>query len=90
LYVLLKRNPTLKIQISGHTDNHGSHEYNIQLSQSRAQSVVDWLINRGTEKERLTAVGYGETQPITPNENPDGSDNPEGRQLNRRTEFEII
>ena len=90
LYVLLKRNPVLKIQISGHTDNHGPHEYNMQLSQSRAQAVVDWLINRGTEKERLTAVGYGETQPITPNENPDGSDNPEGRQLNRRTEFEII
>ncbi|MBW8049993.1 MAG: OmpA family protein [Cytophagales bacterium] len=90
LYVLLKRNSTLKIKISGHTDNHGSHEYNIQLSQSRAQSVVDWLINRGTEKERLTAVGQGETQPMTPNENADGSDNPEGRQLNRRTEFEII
>ncbi|MBW8049992.1 MAG: OmpA family protein [Cytophagales bacterium] len=90
LLKLLTENPALKVQLSGHTDNIGSHEYNMELSQARADSVVEHLIKAGIEKERLEAVGYGETKPIAPNENPDGSDNPEGRQLNRRTEFEII
>ncbi|MCH8318237.1 MAG: OmpA family protein, partial [Bacteroidetes bacterium] len=87
---LLTENPALKVQLSGHTDNIGSHEYNMELSQARADSVVEHLIKEGIEKERLEAVGYGETKPLAPNENPDGSDNLEGRQLNRRTEFEII
>jgi len=83
-------NPTLNAELSCHTDNIGSEKYNMKLSKKRAQSVVDYLINHGIEKERLIANGYGETIPIAPNENPDGSDNPEGRQLNRRTEFKII
>jgi len=51
---------------------------------------VDHLVDLGIDKQRLKAIGYGETKPIAPNENPNGSDNPEGRQLNRRTEFEVI
>jgi len=81
---ILKLNPTLKIRISGHTDSDGSDEYNLKLSQQRAQSVVDYLIAKGINKERLVATGYGETRPIAPN------DTPENKQLNRRTEFEIL
>lgn len=90
LLKLLLDNPNLKAELSSHTDNIGPDEYNMMLSNKRAQSVMDYLIKHDIEKERLIAIGYGETKPIAPNENPDGSDNPEGRQLNRRTEFKII
>ncbi|MBW8050684.1 MAG: OmpA family protein [Cytophagales bacterium] len=90
LYELLQKYPKMKIEVSGHTDNKGSEEYNKKLSEKRAQAVVDYLISKGIVKERLIAVGYGPTKPIAPNQNPDGSDNPDGRQLNRRTEFEIL
>lgn len=81
---LLNSNPSLKIEISGHTDNIGSARYNKKLSQSRAKSVVDFLIKKGINKNRLQFAGYGFDQPITSNDT-DG-----GRQLNRRTEFKII
>ncbi len=81
---LLISNPTLRIEISGHTDNIGSAKYNKKLSESRAKSVVDFLISKGIDKSRLEYAGYGFDQPIAPN-NTDG-----GRQLNRRTEFKII
>lgn len=90
LVELLKAYPSLKIEIGGHTDSKGNDEYNQKLSQARAEAVVDYLINKGIDKSRLKAVGYGETMPIAPNTHPDGSDNPEGRQLNRRTEFKIL
>ena len=75
---------TLKIEISGHTDNHGSHDYNQKLSENRSKAVVDRLINSGIDKTRLVYKGYGETQPISTN------DTEQGRQLNRRTEFTVI
>jgi len=81
---LLKEMPKLKIEISGHTDNIGSAAYNIKLSESRAQAVVDYLIKKGIDKSRLEFKGYGFEQPIASN------DTDEGRQLNRRTEFKII
>ncbi len=81
---LLISNPALRIEISGHTDNVGSAKYNKKLSQSRAKSVVDFLITKGIDKSRLEFAGYGFDQPIAPNTT-DG-----GRQLNRRTEFKII
>jgi outer membrane protein OmpA-like peptidoglycan-associated protein len=84
LVTLMKENPGMKIEISSHTDDKGSDDYNMKLSQMRAQSVVDFLIENGIAKERLTAKGYGETVPIAPN------DTDEGRQLNRRTEFKIL
>ncbi|MNY49091.1 Photosystem I chlorophyll a apoprotein A2 [compost metagenome] len=62
----------------------------MRLSQKRAESVVAYLISKGVSKEQLSAKGYGETRPIAPNSKPDGSDNPEGREQNRRTEFKII
>ncbi|MBI2967711.1 MAG: PD40 domain-containing protein [Bacteroidetes bacterium] len=87
---LLKENSTMKIEISGHTDNKGSDEYNKKLSEARAKSVYEYLANKGIDKSRLTFKGYGKDKPVAPNEKPDGSDNPDGRQMNRRTEFEVI
>lgn len=90
LLVLLKKNPELILEISSHTDNAGSDVYNMKLSQKRAESVVVYLTANGIDSKRLIAKGYGETQPLVPNENKDGSDDAQGRLLNRRTEFRII
>lgn len=90
LLPLLENNPDIKIELGAHTDSKGNDGYNLKLSQRRAESVVKYLISKGIDKERLVPTGYGETQPIAPNEHPDGSDNPEGRAENRRTEFKII
>ncbi|MBK8807317.1 MAG: OmpA family protein [Bacteroidales bacterium] len=90
LLVVLKETPQIVIEISSHTDSKGNDEYNKKLSQERAQSVVDYLIKKGIDSKRLYAKGYGEEKSIAPNENPDGSDNPVGREKNRRTEFRIL
>jgi len=90
IYKILAENEKLIVEISSHTDNKGNDNYNLKLSQKRAESVVNYLISKGIDKKRLIAKGYGETKPIAPNTNPDGSDNPEGRQANRRTEFKVI
>lgn len=90
LLAIMNENPQIIVEISSHTDSRGEDDYNMKLSQRRAESVVNYLIQSGIDKNRLVAQGYGETRPIAPNENEDGSDNPEGRQKNRRTEFKII
>ncbi len=87
---VLNDNPEIKIEMSSHTDSVGSVEYNINLSQRRAAASVAYLIKKGIAAERLVAKGYGESKPIARNTNPDGSDNPDGRQKNRRTEFKIL
>ena len=84
LITLLKNNPTLKIEISGHTDNVGEDKYNMTLSQNRAKSVYDYLIQNGINQNRLTYKGYGETKPI------DVNTTEQGRANNRRTEFKVI
>ena len=78
------------VEIGSHTDSKGTEEYNIELSQKRSESVVGYLISKRISPDRLVAKGYGMRNPVAPNTNPDGSDNPEGRQLNRRTEFKIV
>ena len=83
LLKLLNDYPSLKIEISGHTDNKGTAAYNKTLSEARAKSVVDYLLGKGIKKERLTFVGYGFDKPIATN------DTDEGRQMNRRTEFKV-
>lgn len=83
LLKLLNDVPTLKIEISGNTDNIGSAVYNQKLSEQRAKSVVDHLISKGIKAERLTFVGNGFDKPIATNETE------EGRQMNRRTEFKV-
>ncbi len=87
---ILTDNPVIKVEISSHTDNRGNDAYNMKLSQARAESVVKYLITNGVDKQRLVAKGYGETRPDTINQRPDGSDCPECRARNRRTEFKII
>lgn len=84
LLELLSSNSNIRIELSSHTDGKGSDEYNIRLSQARAQSVVDYLKGKGVSPDRLVAKGYGKTQPIASN------DTEEGRQLNRRTEFKVL
>jgi len=84
LLKLLVEMPNLKIEISSHTDSKGANDYNFKLSDSRAKSVVDYLISKGISTDRLVAKGYGEEKPISTN------DTDEGRQLNRRTEFKIL
>ncbi len=87
---ILTDNPEIKIEMSSHTDSIASDSYNFELSQRRAEATVTYLIKKGITPERLVAKGYGESKPIARNTNPDGSDNPEGRQRNRRTEFKIL
>ncbi len=81
---LLEENPKIKVQLSGHTDNTGTPEYNRVLSENRAKAVVKFLIENGIESGRLTAKGYGETQPVAKN------DTEENKALNRRTEFMVV
>jgi outer membrane protein OmpA-like peptidoglycan-associated protein len=83
-------NPRVILEIGSHTDTRGTHDYNVALSSKRAQSVVRYLIEKGIGKDSLQSKGYAETEPIAPNTHPDGSDNPEGRAKNRRTEFKVI
>ena len=90
LYRLLKENPTFNIELYSHTDGMGTDEYNMNLSQARAQSCVNYLIAKGISRKRMIPKGFGMRQPIAPNKNADGTDNPAGRALNRRTEFTII
>lgn len=81
---ILMENPDLAMEIAAHTDDIGSFEYNMQLSQSRAQSIVDYLVYKGISKQRLVGKGYGESRPISPNSTE------EGRMKNRRVEFIIL
>jgi len=87
---MLKDNPKIRIELSSHTDNLGPDWYNKKLSLARAQSCVNYVISKGIDKRRIRAMGYGSSKPIAPNKFPDGKDNPEGRQLNRRTEFKVL
>ncbi|MBW4696413.1 MAG: photosystem I core protein PsaB [Aphanocapsa lilacina HA4352-LM1] len=77
------------VEILGHTDSLGEDAYNQKLSEDRANAVKAFFEKKGIEADRLTAKGYGETKPVAPNAKPDGSDNPEGRQQNRRVEILI-
>lgn len=76
--------PFMRVEIEGHTDDQGSDDYNLRLSDDRAKAVVDYLLKKDVEKERLTWKGYGETKPLVPN------DSEANRAINRRVEFRII
>jgi outer membrane protein OmpA-like peptidoglycan-associated protein len=81
---MLADNPSMEIEINGHTDNVGNDESNLVLSQKRAAAVVTYLLEKGIASTRLDSAGFGETQPVAPN------DTDEGRALNRRVEFMIV
>ena len=85
LATVLKDSKAPKVQVQGHTDSVSDDAFNQKLSEQRAQAVSNALKSDGVAAD-LEAVGYGETKPVAPNENPDGSDNPAGRRLNRRVE----
>jgi outer membrane protein OmpA-like peptidoglycan-associated protein len=84
LAALLLNRKTMVVEISGHTDNVGNPVDNMKLSQDRANSVRNYLIKKGIEPTRITAVGYGDTKPVADNSTP------QGKQMNRRTEVKII
>lgn len=90
LVQLLVDNPEIKIELSSHTDSVDDQSYNLQLSQRRAEAAVSYMVERGIAADRMVAKGYGESRPIARNTNLDGTDNPAGRQRNRRTEFKIL
>jgi outer membrane protein OmpA-like peptidoglycan-associated protein len=82
--------PNAPLLIEGHTDGLGTHAHNMKLSDDRAASVKNWLVqNAGIQGSHITTRGWGETKPIAPNKNPNGSDNPAGRQKNRRVEITL-
>lgn len=81
---LLNENPTMVIEVGGHTDNVGDDAFNMKLSHDRAKTVRDYLVTGGISSTRVQSKGYGETNPVATN------DNEEGRKANRRTEFIIL
>ena len=91
---LLNENPTIKIELSAHTDSRGSDKYNLELSQRRAQSCVDYLIKNGISADRLVSKGYGESQLIRSDEEiaklKFEDEKEAAHQENRRTEFKIL
>jgi outer membrane protein OmpA-like peptidoglycan-associated protein len=84
MYLLLKENPNMRIEISGHTDNQSSMETNMKLSTARAKAVVEYLVNKGIDPKQMESKGYAYTQPIASN------DTEEGKKQNRRVEYKIL
>ena len=87
---LMLKYEDLLVRVEGHTDSKGSDSYNNALSERRAKEAKKYIVSKGIAEERVIAKGFGESMPIAPNENPDGSDNPEGRAKNRRVEFKLL
>lgn len=81
---IIKANPNIKIEISGHTDDVGNDAYNLTLSKKRANAVTQYILDKGVEKGKINSVGFGETKPVVPN------NSNENRQANRRVDFKII
>lgn len=77
------------VRLVGHTDSKGATDYNLRLSEQRAKSVADWLVQKGTAANRLSIEGKGATEPVAENQSSDSKDNPEGRARNRRVEAVI-
>jgi photosystem I P700 chlorophyll a apoprotein A2 len=77
------------VRVEGHTDGKGTDGYNQTLSEKRAESVRHYFVQQGVDSARITSIGFGRTKPVAPNTHPDGSDDPEGRQKNRRVEIVI-
>lgn len=90
LITLLQKNKEIGVELSSHTDDIGSANFNLNLSQKRADAAVEYIISKGIAKEKIIAKGYGKAHPIAPNKFPNGKDNPEGRAKNRRTEFKVV
>jgi outer membrane protein OmpA-like peptidoglycan-associated protein len=79
--------PEIELEIQGHADGKGTGNANMAITQKRAEAVAKYLASKGIKEQRLKPVAMGKSSPIAINVNPDGSDNPDGRKLNRRVEF---
>ena len=90
VYNYMKENPTAKIKIIGHTDSNGEEDYNQLLSKIRANSIKNYLNSKGIGWSRMNSIGLGESKPVAENTTSSGLDNKQGRQKNRRVEFEIV
>ncbi|HYW94383.1 MAG TPA: OmpA family protein [Bacteroidales bacterium] len=90
LYQVMKKYHDLYVEVIGHTDSRGNAAYNYELSQKRAHAVIRYLTGKGIDPVRFVSKGVGETSNIALNVNPDGTDNPEGRRLNRSAEIRIL
>jgi len=90
LVKFMKENPELQIEIIGHTDNKGSEDFNLKLSERRAKTVLKAITKKGISKKRLSARGVGELQPLVSNELSNGEPDENGMQLNRSVEFKIV
>jgi OOP family OmpA-OmpF porin len=87
----MKDNPKIKVELAAHTDSKGSDKYNYVAIAKTCPGMCGLHHNlMGIDESRIYAKGYGESRPIAPNTLPDGKDNPDGRQLNRRTEFKVL
>lgn len=84
LFLILKQNSSINIELEGHTDNVGSPEQNMILSQNRTLAIKNYLIKKGIEMNRISAVGYGDTKPLVPNSTD------ENKQKNRRVDIVLI
>lgn len=89
LLALIKAHPRSRVRIEGHTDAKGDDAYNLKLSERRAGSIKNWLVAHGAGPEKMTIRGWGKTKPVAANHRSDGSDDPAGRQKNRRVEIRI-
>jgi outer membrane protein OmpA-like peptidoglycan-associated protein len=85
LLTMMQQNSALSVEIGGHTDAYGTKEVNMRLSKRRAEAVKDYLVKKGIDARRITAVGYGKSRPLASND-----DEEEGRELNRRVEFKVL
>jgi len=85
LETMMRQNQNLMVEIGGHTDSYGTKDYNLYLSQKRANAVKDFLTRKGIDARRIKAVGYGKSKPLASND-----DEEEGRELNRRVEFKVL
>ncbi len=90
LLKILRQYPALRIRLRGHTDAVGTQSYNMSLSLRRAEAVRQYLAEQGISADRLEVKGFGEDEPLVPNQRKDGTDFPEGRRLNRRVDFAIL
>ena len=91
--LVIRQRKTGRVRIEGHTDAKGSDAYNRSLSERRAKAVLDWLMAKENLKQlkavRFSSAGFGKTRPVAPNTRPDGADDPDGRQKNRRVEIVV-
>lgn len=86
---LIRSHPKAEVLIEGFTDSKGSERYNTKLSERRAASVKSWFAQHGVAAKSIRTRGWGAARPVAPNQHPDGTDDPEGRQKNRRVEITI-